>query len=158
MLPWCQSGYTGFLQRIRRPLQFLYWSGEPGPLFEACVRPPPKCTCVFSSERRSSFQYLTNKRYIIFFCVSFFALCERKKRNTDKMASTMLPQAKRRLCAALRKSCKIKGGYMRLSTLFGRTLRDAPAEAENIAHQLVLRAALVRPLLAGGYTLLPQIG
>src|SRR6478672_1261300 len=44
---------------------------------------------------------------------------------------------------------------MRLSTLFGRTLRDAPAEAENIAHQLVLRAALVRPLLAGGYTLLP---
>jgi prolyl-tRNA synthetase len=44
---------------------------------------------------------------------------------------------------------------MRLSTLFGRTLRDAPAEAENIAHQLVLRAGLVRPLLAGGYTLLP---
>lgn len=44
---------------------------------------------------------------------------------------------------------------MRLSTLFGRTLRDAPAEAENIAYQLVLRAALVRPLLAGGYTLLP---
>src|SRR5215207_1588819 len=44
---------------------------------------------------------------------------------------------------------------MRFSTLFGRTLRDAPAEAENIAHQLVLRAALVRPLLAGGYTLLP---
>ncbi|MEO7913124.1 MAG: proline--tRNA ligase [Roseiflexaceae bacterium] len=44
---------------------------------------------------------------------------------------------------------------MRCSTLFGRTLRDAPAEAENIAHQLVLRAALVRPLLAGGYTLLP---
>jgi prolyl-tRNA synthetase len=44
---------------------------------------------------------------------------------------------------------------MRLSTLFGRTLRDIPAEAENIAHQLVLRAALVRPLLAGGYTLLP---
>jgi prolyl-tRNA synthetase len=44
---------------------------------------------------------------------------------------------------------------MRFSTMFGRTLRDAPAEAENIAHQLVLRAALVRPLLAGGYTLLP---
>jgi prolyl-tRNA synthetase len=44
---------------------------------------------------------------------------------------------------------------MRLSTLFGRTLREAPAEAENIAHQLVLRAALARPLLAGGYTLLP---
>src|SRR4051794_24428009 len=50
MLPWSQSGYTGFLQRIRRPLRFLYWSGEPGPLFEACVLPPPKCTGVFSSE------------------------------------------------------------------------------------------------------------
>jgi prolyl-tRNA synthetase len=44
---------------------------------------------------------------------------------------------------------------MRFSTLFGRTLRDAPVEAENIAHQLVLRAALVQPLLAGGYALLP---
>jgi prolyl-tRNA synthetase len=44
---------------------------------------------------------------------------------------------------------------MRLSTLFGRTLRDIPAEAENVAHQLVLRAALVQPLLAGGYALLP---
>lgn len=44
---------------------------------------------------------------------------------------------------------------MRLSTLFGRTLRDAPAEAENAAHQLVLRAGLARALLAGGYALLP---
>src|SRR5215218_7870079 len=44
---------------------------------------------------------------------------------------------------------------MRLSTLFGRTLRDTPSEAEHIAHQLVLRAALVRSLLAGGYALLP---
>src|SRR5262245_31357769 len=44
---------------------------------------------------------------------------------------------------------------MRLSTLFGRTLRDAPADAENVAHQLVLRSGLVRPLLAGGYALLP---
>lgn len=44
---------------------------------------------------------------------------------------------------------------MRLSTVFGRTLRDAPAEAENQAHQLVLRAGLARALLAGGYALLP---
>ncbi|HEU4323172.1 MAG TPA: proline--tRNA ligase [Roseiflexaceae bacterium] len=44
---------------------------------------------------------------------------------------------------------------MRLSTLFGRTLRDAPAEAEHAAHQLVLRAGLARQLLAGGYALLP---
>jgi hypothetical protein len=46
-----------------------------------------------------------------------FALCEGKKRNTDKMASTMLPfvlsevegQAKRRLCAALH-DLRNKGG------------------------------------------------
>jgi prolyl-tRNA synthetase len=44
---------------------------------------------------------------------------------------------------------------MRLSTLFGRTLRDVPTEAENLAHQLVLRAGLARALLAGGYALLP---
>jgi len=44
---------------------------------------------------------------------------------------------------------------MRLSTLFGRTLREVPTEAENLAHQLVLRAGLARALLAGGYALLP---
>lgn len=44
---------------------------------------------------------------------------------------------------------------MRLSTLFGRTLRDVPTEAEHPAHQLVLRAGLVRQMLAGGYALLP---
>jgi prolyl-tRNA synthetase len=44
---------------------------------------------------------------------------------------------------------------MKLSTLFGRTLRDAPGEAENVAYQLVLRAALARPLAAGSYALLP---
>jgi prolyl-tRNA synthetase len=44
---------------------------------------------------------------------------------------------------------------MRLSTLFGRTLREAPAEAEQIGHQLVLRAGLARPLQAGSFALLP---
>jgi len=47
---------------------------------------------------------LYRSRYFIFFCFSFFALCERKKRKTDKTESTMLPQAERRLCAAPRKS------------------------------------------------------
>src|SRR4030095_6432141 len=61
MLPWSQSGYTGFLQRIQLPERSLCWSGEQGPLFEACVLRPPKCTGVFSSEKRFSFQYLTNK-------------------------------------------------------------------------------------------------
>jgi prolyl-tRNA synthetase len=44
---------------------------------------------------------------------------------------------------------------MRQSHLFGRTLRDAPSEAETPGHQLLLRAALARPLKAGIYTLLP---
>ncbi|MFL5803289.1 MAG: proline--tRNA ligase [Roseiflexaceae bacterium] len=44
---------------------------------------------------------------------------------------------------------------MRLSTLFGRTLREAPSEAEHIAHRLVLRAGLVRQLQAGSYAFMP---
>jgi hypothetical protein len=60
-------------------------------------------------------QNLRNSPDVIFrsgtsssFCISFFALAERKKRNTDTIASTMLPQAKRRLRAALRKSCNLR--------------------------------------------------
>ncbi|MDQ4075324.1 MAG: proline--tRNA ligase [Chloroflexota bacterium] len=44
---------------------------------------------------------------------------------------------------------------MKMSTLFGRTLREAPSDAEHIAHQLVLRAGLARALQAGSYALLP---
>ena len=44
---------------------------------------------------------------------------------------------------------------MRMSTMFGRTLREAPADAEQTAYQLVLRAGLAQPVLAGGYALLP---
>ncbi len=44
---------------------------------------------------------------------------------------------------------------MKMSTLFGRTLRAAPSEAEQVAHQLVLRAGLARSLQAGSYALLP---
>jgi len=44
---------------------------------------------------------------------------------------------------------------MRQATLFGRTLREAPAEAQTASHQLVLRAAIARPLATGIYTLLP---
>jgi hypothetical protein len=35
------------------------------------------------------------ERYVIFFCVSVFALVERKNRNTAKTGSTLLPQAKK---------------------------------------------------------------
>jgi prolyl-tRNA synthetase len=45
---------------------------------------------------------------------------------------------------------------MRLSTLFGRTLRETPAEAEMVSHQLLLRAAMIRQLAAGIYSYLPM--
>ena len=35
------------------------------------------------------------------------------------------------------------------------TLREAPAEAEIISHQLLLRAGLIRKLAGGLYTFLP---
>ena len=44
---------------------------------------------------------------------------------------------------------------MRLSKLFGRTLREPPSEAQTAGHQLMLRAAIARPLAAGLYTWLP---
>ena len=44
---------------------------------------------------------------------------------------------------------------MRMAHLFGRTLRDAPADVEIPSHQLMVRAAMIRPLGAGIYSLLP---
>ena len=44
---------------------------------------------------------------------------------------------------------------MRMSQMFGRTLRDAPGDAELISHQLMLRAGMIRPLGAGIFSLLP---
>ena len=44
---------------------------------------------------------------------------------------------------------------MKQSKLFGRTLREAPAEAQTPGHRLMLRAAIARPLAAGLYTWLP---
>ncbi len=44
---------------------------------------------------------------------------------------------------------------MRMAHLFGRTLREAPADVEIPSHQLMVRAAMVRPLGAGIYSLLP---
>ena len=43
---------------------------------------------------------------------------------------------------------------MKLSQLFGQTLRDAPAEAEVVSHQLLLRAGFIRPLGAGIFSYL----
>ena len=44
---------------------------------------------------------------------------------------------------------------MRFSQLFGRTLREVPAEAELTSHQLLLRAGMIRQLAAGIYSYLP---
>ena len=44
---------------------------------------------------------------------------------------------------------------MRVSRLFGKTLREVPAEAETVSHQLLLRAGMVNQLAAGVYSYLP---
>ena len=44
---------------------------------------------------------------------------------------------------------------MRLSRSFGKTLREAPADAEMISHQLLIRGNFVRPAGAGVYTFMP---
>jgi len=44
---------------------------------------------------------------------------------------------------------------MRMAHLFGRTLRQAPADAELISHQLMVRAGMIRPLGSGIFSLLP---
>lgn len=44
---------------------------------------------------------------------------------------------------------------MRLSNLFGRTLRDTPTDADLTSHALLVRAAMIRPLASGLYAYLP---
>jgi len=44
---------------------------------------------------------------------------------------------------------------MKLSNSFGKTLREAPADAELASHQLLIRANFVRPAGAGIYTFMP---
>ena len=44
---------------------------------------------------------------------------------------------------------------MRMSHMFGRTLREAPGDVEIISHKLMLRAGMIRPLGSGLFSLLP---
>ena len=44
---------------------------------------------------------------------------------------------------------------MRVSQLFAPTLRETPAEAEVISHQLMLRAGFIRKAAGGIYSYLP---
>jgi len=44
---------------------------------------------------------------------------------------------------------------MRISKLFGKTLKETPAEAETASHRLLLRAGMVQQIAAGVYAYLP---
>jgi len=44
---------------------------------------------------------------------------------------------------------------MRVSRLFGKTLREVPADADTISHQFLVRAGMVSQLTAGVYSMLP---
>jgi len=44
---------------------------------------------------------------------------------------------------------------LRLSKLFGKTLREVPAEAETASHQLLLKAGMMQQVTAGVYSYLP---
>jgi prolyl-tRNA synthetase len=44
---------------------------------------------------------------------------------------------------------------MRMSTIFGRTLREAPSDVEVASHRLLLRAGFIRQLAAGIFSYLP---
>ncbi|MBU6427763.1 MAG: proline--tRNA ligase, partial [Cyanobacteria bacterium REEB65] len=44
---------------------------------------------------------------------------------------------------------------MRMSRLLAPTLREVPAEAEIVSHQLLLRAGFIRRVSPGVYTFLP---
>ena len=44
---------------------------------------------------------------------------------------------------------------MRLSRLFGKTLRDDPSDADTASHRLLIRAGFINQLSAGIYSYLP---
>ncbi|MBI2957945.1 MAG: proline--tRNA ligase, partial [Chloroflexi bacterium] len=44
---------------------------------------------------------------------------------------------------------------MRYSNLFGKTLRQAPADAETVSHQLLARSGMISQVAAGVYSYLP---
>ena len=44
---------------------------------------------------------------------------------------------------------------MKMSNLFGRTLRDSPAEADLTSHKLLLQAGMIHQVATGVYSYLP---
>ena len=47
------------------------------------------------------------------------------------------------------------GEEMRVSRLFGKTLREVPSDADTISHQYLIRAGMINQLTSGVYSLLP---
>ena len=45
---------------------------------------------------------------------------------------------------------------MKISNLFGKTMRDDPSEAETAGHKLLLKAGFVQPLASGIYSFMPM--
>ena len=45
--------------------------------------------------------------------------------------------------------------FMRMSRQFGHTLREAPADADTVAHQLLVRGSFIDQLMAGVYSYMP---
>ena len=44
---------------------------------------------------------------------------------------------------------------MRMSNLFGRTLRNAPSDAEFVSHRLLVQSGMIHQVSAGVYSYLP---
>ena len=44
---------------------------------------------------------------------------------------------------------------MKMSNLFGRTLRDIPSEADLMSHKLLLQAGMIHQVATGVYSYLP---
>jgi prolyl-tRNA synthetase len=58
-------------------------------------------------------------------------------------------------CFSLFQSSKWNRNNMRTSQYLLSTLKETPADAEVISHQLMLRAGMIRKLASGLYTWLP---
>ena len=64
-------------------------------------------------------------------------------------------QVERLLAASLPNPLLLPRCTMRVSKLFFQTLREVPADAEIVSHQLLLRAGMIHQIAAGIFDLLP---
>src|SRR6476661_3793600 len=71
------------------------------------------------------------------------------------MARSLSPGQRRYRRARPRRAIPLPSRAMRMSSLFVRTLRDDPADAEVASHRLMVRAGLIRRVASGIYSWLP---